>query len=48
VRSRAAPDGTGQAGRKEQAGMIRRNIIRRSDHARDERLRRVIERADVA
>ena len=43
-----ALDGTDHASHKEQASMIRRYIIWRNSHAYDERLRRVIERANVA
>jgi transposase len=43
-----ALDGTDHATHKEQASMIRRYIIWRNNHAYDERLRRVIERANVA
>jgi transposase len=43
-----ALDGTDHATRKEQASMIRRYIIWRNNHAYDERLRRVAERANVA
>jgi hypothetical protein len=43
-----ALDGTGHASHKEQASMIGRYIIWRSNHAYDERLRRVIEWANVA
>lgn len=43
-----AHDGTGHAGHCEQASMIRRHIIWRLNHAHDERLRRVIDRANVA
>jgi transposase len=43
-----ALDGTDHASRKEQASMIRRYIIWRNNHAYDERLRRIIERANVA
>jgi len=41
-------DGTDHASHKEQASMIRRYIIWRNNHAHDERLRRIIERANVA
>jgi transposase len=43
-----ALDGTDHASHKEQASMIRRYIIWRNNHAYDERLRRVINRANVA
>jgi transposase len=43
-----ALDGTGHASHKEQASMIRRYIIWRNNHAYDERLRRVVDRANVA
>ena len=43
-----ALDGTDHASHKEQASMIRRYIIWRNNHAYDERLRQVIERANVA
>jgi len=41
-------DGTDHATHKEQASMIRRYIIWRNTHAYDERLRRVVDRANVA
>jgi transposase len=41
-------DGTDHANHKEQASMIRRYIIWRNTHAYDERLRRIVERANVA
>jgi len=41
-------DGTDHASHKEQASMIRRYIIWRNNHAYDERLRRVVDRANVA
>jgi transposase len=41
-------DGTDHATHREQASMIRRYIIWRNNHAYDERLRRVIARANVA
>ena len=41
-------DGTDHPSHKEQGRMIRRYIIWRNNHAYDERLRRVIERANVA
>jgi hypothetical protein len=43
-----ALDDTGHASHKEQASMIRRYIIWRNNHAYDERLRRVVNRANVA
>jgi transposase len=43
-----ALDGTGHASHKEQASMIRRYIIWRNNHAYDQRLRRVVDRANVA
>jgi len=43
-----ALDGTDHASHKEQASMIRRYIIWRNNHAHDERLRRIIDRANVA
>ena len=43
-----ALDGTDHASHKEQASMIRRYIIWRNNHAYDERLRRVVARANVA
>ncbi len=43
-----ALDGTDHASHKEQASMIRRYIIWRNNHAYDERLRQVINRANVA
>jgi transposase len=43
-----ALDGTDHASHQEQASMIRRYIIWRNNHAHDERLRRVINRANVA
>jgi transposase len=43
-----ALDGTGHASHKEQASMIRRYIIWRNNHAYDERLRRIVARANVA
>ena len=43
-----ALDGTDHASHKEQASMIRRYIIWRNNHAYDERLRHVIDRANVA
>ena len=43
-----ALDSTNHATHKEQASMIRRYIIWRNNHAYDERLRRIINRANVA
>jgi len=43
-----ALDGTGHATHKEQASMIRRYIIWRNNPAYDERLRRIVDRANVA
>jgi hypothetical protein len=43
-----ALDGTDHAGHKEQARMIRWYIIWRNNHAYDERLRRIIDRASAA
>jgi hypothetical protein len=43
-----ALDGTDYAGHKEQASMIRRYIIWRNNHAYDERLRLIIDRANIA
>ena len=43
-----ALDGTDHASHKEQASMIRRYIIWRNNHAYDERLRRIVDRAKVA
>ena len=43
-----ALDGTDHGTHREQASMIRRYIIWRNNHAYDERLRRVIDRANVA
>jgi len=43
-----ALDGTDHATRQEQASMIRRYIIWRNNHAYDERLRRIVARANVA
>jgi transposase len=40
--------GTGHATHQEQASMIRRYIIWRNNHAYDQRLRRIIDRANVA
>jgi transposase len=41
-------DGTDHASHKQQAGMIRRYVIWRNNHACDERLRRIVDRANVA
>jgi transposase len=43
-----ALDGTDHATHEEQGSMIRRYIIWRNNHAYDERLRRIVERANVA
>jgi transposase len=43
-----ALDGTDHPSHKEQASMIRRYIIWRNHHAYDERLRRIVDRANVA
>jgi transposase len=43
-----ALDGTDHATHQEQASMIRRYIIWRNNHAYDERLRRIVDRANVA
>jgi hypothetical protein len=43
-----ALDGTDHATPQEQASMIRRYIIWRNNHAYDERIRRIIDRANVA
>jgi transposase len=43
-----ALDGTDHASHQEQASMIRRYIIWRNNHAYDERLRRIVDRANVA
>src|SRR6266849_957154 len=43
-----ALDGTDHASHEEQASMIRRYIIWRNNHAYDERLRRIVNRANVA
>jgi transposase len=43
-----ALDGTDRATHKEQASMIRRYIIWRNNHAYDQRLRRIVNRANVA
>ena len=42
-----ALDGTDHASHREQASMIRRYIIWRNNHAYDERLRQVVDRANV-
>jgi transposase len=41
-------DGTDHATHKEHASMIRRYIIWRNDHAYDQKLRRIVDRANVA
>jgi hypothetical protein len=41
-------NGTDHASHKEQGSMIRRYIIWRNNHAYDERLRRIVDRANVA
>jgi len=43
-----ALDGTDHASHKEKASMIRRYIVWRNNHAYDERLRRIVDRANVA
>jgi transposase len=43
-----ALDGTDHASHKEQGRMIRRYIIWRNNHAYDERLRRIVDRANIA
>jgi transposase len=43
-----ALDGTDHASHQQQASMIRRYIIWRNNHAYDERLRRIVDRANVA
>jgi transposase len=43
-----ALDGTDHASHTEHASMIRRYIIWRNNHAYDERLRRIVDRANVA
>ena len=43
-----ALDGTDHATHQEKASMIRRYIIWRNNHAYDERLRRIVDRANVA
>ena len=42
------PDGTDHARHAEQASMIRRYIIWRNNLAYDERLRRIVDRANIA
>jgi hypothetical protein len=42
-----ALDGTDHASYKDQASMIRRYIVRCANHVCDERLRRVVDRANV-
>jgi hypothetical protein len=42
------PNGTGHASHQQQASMIRRCTIWGSNHAHDERLRRIVDRANVA
>ena len=41
-------DGTDHPSHKEQASMIRRYIIWRNNHTYDERLRRIVDRANIA
>ncbi|MFD7497361.1 hypothetical protein ACFV8T_34235 [Streptomyces sp. NPDC059832] len=41
-------DGTDRTSHKKQRSMIRRYVIRRNKHAADERLRKVVDRANVA
>ena len=41
-------DGTDHSSHTEQASMIRRYIIWRNNHAYDERLRRIVDRANAA
>jgi hypothetical protein len=41
-------DGTDHASHQQQASMIRRYIIWRNNHACDEQLRRIVNRANVA
>jgi len=41
-------DGTDHASHREQAGMIRRYITWRNNHAYDEKLRRIVDKANVA
>lgn len=43
-----ALDGTDHADHKQQSGMIRRYLIWRNRYANDQRLRAVVDRADVA
>ena len=43
-----ALDGTDHATHEERASMIRRYIIWRNNHAYDERLRRIVNRANIA
>jgi hypothetical protein len=43
-----ALDGTDHVGHEEQGSMIRRYITWRNNHAYDQRLRRIIDRANVA
>jgi hypothetical protein len=43
-----ALDGTDHPTHQEQASMIRRYIIRRNNHAYDQRLRKIIDRANIA
>ena len=43
-----ALDGSGHASRTGQASMIRASVMWRSNHACDERLRRIADRADMA
>jgi transposase len=43
-----ALDGTDHASHQEQGSMIRRYIIWRNNHAYDQRLRRIVDRANVA
>ena len=43
-----ALDGTDHATHQQQASMIRRYIIWRNNHTYDERLRRIVTRANVA
>jgi len=42
------PPSTDHASHREQASMIRRYIIWRNNHAYDERLRRIVDKANVA
>jgi hypothetical protein len=48
VLRRFALDGTDHACHKEQASMIRRYTIWRNNHAYDERLRGIVDKANVA